>query len=127
MKYLIIFAFSFLAIAGCNGAGKMAGTSSQTGGYLTLADYLRRYPSVRITGNAEDLRVFIRAADTMQPESFEALFVIDRNTFADSYAQAVRLVDVNDIQSVVVLKPLEATSQFGLRGSNGAVVIKTKK
>lgn len=125
-KFILIGTFSTLALASCNSAKQTAGAKNQTGNYLTLADYLRRFPSVRITGSGDDLRVFIRTADTLQGENFEALFVIDKNTFTDTYAQAARIVDVNDIQSVTVLKPLEATSQFGLRGSNGAILIKTK-
>lgn len=115
-----------LILAGCDSTKKSADSGNETGVYQTLSDYLRRYPSIRITGNGEDLRVFIRTADTMQNDNFEALFVIDRNNYVNTYAQAVRVVDVNDIKSVTVLKPIEATAQFGMRGSNGAIVIKTK-
>ncbi|MDX1587029.1 MAG: hypothetical protein R3222_09800, partial [Balneolaceae bacterium] len=36
------------------------------------------------------------------------------------------IVDVNDIEHIEVLKGSEAGSQYGLRGSNGVIIIKTK-
>lgn len=96
-----------------------------TGVYQSLADYLRRLPSVRIIGNGEDTQVFIRGLDNVNGE-IEPLFVINGSPVGESYALATRLVDVNDIKSVRALNIADATSQYGLRGNRGAIVIRTK-
>ncbi|HMO39977.1 MAG TPA: TonB-dependent receptor plug domain-containing protein [Saprospiraceae bacterium] len=95
------------------------------GVYQSLADYLRRIPSVRIAGTGEDISVYVRGTDTFTGER-EPLFVIDGSLVGESYASAVRLVDVNDIRTVQVLTATDATAQYGLRGNKGAVVIRTK-
>lgn len=110
-------------------SAKDGGTASQqkvtAGVYQSLLDYLRRDPSVKIEGNGEDARVFVRGKDTINGNS-EPLFVIDGSMVGESYTQASRMVDVNDIKSVTVLKLVDATAQYGLRGNKGAVVIRTK-
>lgn len=97
-----------------------------TGVYQSLVDYLRRHPSVRVIGTGEDVQVFVRGIDTLIGE-IEPLFVVDGSLVGESYAEANRIVDVNDIKSVNVLNAIDATNQYGLRGSRGAVVIKTKR
>jgi len=104
-------------------AGKA--TDNARGVYQSLADHLRRNPSVRIIGNGEDIQVVVRGMDTFGG-NIEPLFVIDGSQVGNSYAQANRMVDVNDIRSVQVLNVTDATSAYGLRGSKGAVVIRTK-
>jgi hypothetical protein len=139
MKYKRIFTVlaimlpMFMLNQACSGSQKTTDGTREVGsqsaaahGFQTLADYLRRDPSVRITGNGEDLVVYIRSADTIS-SNFEPLFVIDRNTFLNTYVDAARAVDVNDILSVRVLKPLEGTAEYGVRGGNGVIVIRTKK
>ncbi|MEK7254311.1 MAG: TonB-dependent receptor plug domain-containing protein [Bacteroidota bacterium] len=135
LRFFFLFSVALLLGAACS-PSKKAGSdasnqstvkqsSGNTQGYQTLADYLRRYPSVRISGSGSDLTVSIRSSDTMVGNT-EPLFVIDRNTTANTYSQASRLVDVNDIQSVRVLNGVEGQAEYGMRGANGVVVIKTK-
>lgn len=96
-----------------------------TGVYQTLADYLRRSPSVKIIGTGDDIQVMLRGVDSFGG-NVEPLYVVD-DAQLETYAQASRTVDVHDIRSVQVLNMMEATSSYGLRGSRGAIVIKTKK
>ncbi len=130
--FALLVVFSMLNQA-CSGSQKSADSTKKVGsesaaahGFQTLADYLRRDPSIRITGNGDDLVVYIRSADTISSD-FQPLFIIDRNTYLNTYSDAARAVDVNDIQSVRVLKPLEGTAEYGVRGGNGVIVIRTKK
>ena len=108
MLLLIVAVATF---SSCTGAQKSASAEpkakSNSGTYQSLIDYIRRYPSVRITGTGEDAKVMIRSADTISGDG-EALYVIDKSTYAHSYSEAARLVDVNDIKSVAVLQSVEA-------------------
>jgi TonB-dependent SusC/RagA subfamily outer membrane receptor len=95
------------------------------GVYQSLADYLRRSPKLMVVGSGENIQVLLRGIGTVSKD-IEPLFVIDGTPAGSSYVQATRLVDVNDIQSVEVLTVAEASSFYGMRGSKGAVVIRTK-
>lgn len=134
MKILFLFLLSagmLLASNGCNQSRKAADdgnlkqSSGKTNMYQSLSDYLRRDPKVRISGSGENLVVYIRSADTMSGD-FEPLFVIDGSVYANSYTEASRLVMAEDIKSVRVLNANEGSAQYGIRGNNGVVIIKTK-
>ncbi|MCE4566609.1 TonB-dependent receptor [Maribellus sp. CM-23] len=89
-------------------AGKMAGvqvlqTTGEPGAALTI--------KVRGTGS-------ITAGN-------DPLYVID-GIPADRGAQAVESVNVDDIESIEVLKDASAAAIYGSRGSNGVVIITTK-
>jgi hypothetical protein len=135
MKILKITLLSFIllfSLGSCNQAKKAGGDSgaeksrtSATYAYQTLADYLRRDPKVRVSGSGDNLVVYIRSADTISG-NFEPLFVIDGNVYATSYSEASRLVQVENVKSVRVLNATEGSAQYGMRGNNGVVIIKTK-
>lgn len=132
MKFLpmLLSAGLFLIMGSCNPSKKAAEepglqSSRKTTNYQSLSDYLRRDPKVRISGSGENLVVYIRSADTMSG-SFEPLYVIDGSVYANSYTEASRLVMVEDVKSVRVLNANEGSAQFGMRGNNGVVIIKTK-
>ncbi len=132
LSHVLFFSFFMLfSLGSCNQSKKAGGeTGVKTAkgntayAYQTLADYLRRDPKIRVTGSGDNLVVYIRSADTISG-NFEPLFVIDRNTYASSYAEASRLVQVENVKSVRVLNANEGSAQFGMRGNNGVVIIKT--
>lgn len=67
--------------------------------------------------------VIIRGLATINGSS-DPLYVIDGfPTTADNF----RTINSNDIESVTVLKDAIAISQYGNRGSNGVIVVKTRK
>ncbi len=135
ISHLLLFfiASTFLLFSNCNIQRKSSSDTTveprskgTPGVYQSLVDYLRRHPSIRIIGSGEDTQVFIRGMDTIVGET-EPLFVIDGTMVGNSYVLAARIVDVNDIKSVEVFGVSEATTRYGLRGGQGAVVIYTKK
>lgn len=93
---------------------------------LTLADYLRRVPGLQVSGNGNATRVMIRGGGSLSGNN-SPLYVLDGTQIGNDYAQAASMVDVNDIKSVRVLKDGASTSQYGLQGSAGVVLITTKK
>ena len=132
MKTLLV-SLVLLAIA-CAPSGQVSApvaTSNQitpTTSNLSLADYLKRVPGVQVTqaGNTGEAMVFVRGNNTMTGQR-EPLFVINGVNVGSGYNNAAPLVDVNDISSVQVLKAGNETAAYGLQGSNGVIVIKTKK
>ncbi|RPH31222.1 MAG: SusC/RagA family TonB-linked outer membrane protein [Bacteroidales bacterium] len=84
-------------------------------------------------GSVQDIR--IRGAGSLTAGN-DPLFVVDgvpvqNDDFAGSTAvttlSALTSLNNNDIESVTVLKDASATSAYGARGSNGVIVITTKK
>jgi TonB-dependent SusC/RagA subfamily outer membrane receptor len=89
--------------------------------YRSLSDYLIRVPGVTISGQS----VAIRGISSFNAGT-EPLFVIDGVPAGNSLAQANNLVNVRDIDHVQVLKGPDAAI-YGVRGSNGVILIVTKK
>ncbi|WP_108820967.1 TonB-dependent receptor [Dysgonomonas sp. Marseille-P4361] len=68
----------------------------------------------------DDARIFLRGRTTINESS--PLILIDgvpRENF--------RTLDVNEIESVSVLKDASATAVFGVRGANGVIMVTTKR
>ncbi|GAA3617472.1 TonB-dependent receptor [Flavivirga amylovorans] len=77
---------------------------------------------IQRTSGAPDgtLRVRIRGTNSIQGDN-SPLYVVDGFLGADMSS-----INVNDIQSIEVLKDASATAVFGARGSNGVILITTK-
>ncbi len=93
---------------------------------LPLVDYLRRVPGLTVSGHGGNVDISIRGLATINGEN-SPLFVIDNDPIGNNYNQAASMVDTNDIRSVLVLKDAVSTISYGTRGSNGVIMIKTKK
>lgn len=93
---------------------------------LTLAQYLRRIPGVRVTGAGGSVRVIVRSGSSLT-QSNEPLYVIDNIQIGRSYSQVESLVSVNDIQSIQVLKSSAEAQGYGYGSNNGVIIIRTKK
>ena len=91
----------------------------------SLADYLRRVAGVYVMGSGSSVRVQIRGAQSIN-SSNRPLYVLNNQQIGRSYSTASSMVDVNDIDYIEVLKSSEGTSRYGLRGSNGVIIIRTK-
>lgn len=93
---------------------------------LPLVDYLRRVPGLTVSGQGSSVDISIRGLATITGIN-SPLYVIDNDPIGNSYYQAAAMVDTNDISSVLVLKDAVSTTSYGTRGSNGVIMIKTKK
>lgn len=129
MKNCLLFTFTALTLLTSACSTRQAAVNGvenpAQSGYLTLADFLRRDPKVRLSGSGDDIVVYIRSTDTILG-NYEPLFVIDESVYASSYQEAARLIVVEEIRSVQVLSAAEGSARYGFRGSNGAVRITTK-
>lgn len=96
---------------------------------LSLADYLKRVPGVQVMqrgGAAGSTAVLVRGNNTMGDQR-EPLFVVNGTNVGFGYENVEPLVSVTDIESVRVLKSGQETAAYGMQGSNGVIIIKTKK
>ena len=93
--------------------------------YLDLADYLKRVPGVTVNQRGSSYTVMVRGMSSMSGPN-EPLYVIDRAQYS-TYADAAAAIDPNDIGRVQVLKDVASTSQYGMRGANGVILIYSKK
>lgn len=134
-RLLSILALS-LIFYGCSPTGKTtkATESDQKNGNvvevnnntITLADYLRRVPGVLVQGSGDNVTLTIRGVQSVNSDN-SPLFIIDGQRVGNNYANANRLVDINDIDSVEVLKGSEGGARYGIVGSNGVIIIRTKR
>jgi TonB-dependent starch-binding outer membrane protein SusC len=69
-----------------------------------------------------DINITIRGGTSLS-QSNEPLYIVDGFQMDD----ALKYVDANDIQTIDVLKDASSTAIYGARGSNGVVLITTKK
>lgn len=129
---LLVFTLSMVACSGSKSSAATTNKEKNTGGIsanqanLSLADYLKRVPGVRIQGQGSSTKVQVRGVSAVGGNS-DPLFVIDGAPIGNSYAQASSMVDVNDVDKIRVLKDASETSSYGLQGANGVILIKTKK
>lgn len=73
----------------------------------------------------DDASIKIRGINTING-STDPIYVIDGMVMDNSYS-GFNAVNLNDVASIEVLKDASATALYGSRGSNGVVVITTKK
>jgi TonB-dependent SusC/RagA subfamily outer membrane receptor len=96
---------------------------------LSLADYLKRLPGVQVEqhgGSGGSTVVLVRGNNTMSDQR-EPLFIINGVNVGFGYENVEPLVVVSDIVNVQVLKSGQETAAYGMQGSNGVIIIRTKK
>ena len=93
-----------------------------------LTDYLRRIPGIVVMGSGESARVMVRGGASQGPGALRGpLFVVDDVPISNYYSDVARMVDLNDIKSVDVLKDVGSTTIYGTRGKDGVIMINLKK
>lgn len=136
--FLFLLAFSIL-LASCGASrdaakneegkveikdGKRAGAPKA---YTSLTDYFRRIPGLRVSGNDTNGKVYVFSGAQSILATNQPLFVVDGVRIGQSFDSLVRVINVNDIDRVTVLKSASETSMYGGAGSNGVIIIKTKR
>ncbi|MBX2874403.1 MAG: hypothetical protein KTR30_19940 [Saprospiraceae bacterium] len=152
MKYNYTFLIIVLLVSAC-GSSQYASKGGRNIDYAsmsTLADALRLQSGVQVVGSAHNTKVSIRGVNTSKSsvsETFtssptaggpvqrqttvlkdvEPLFLVDGTIVGNSYNQANRVVNVQDIVSIKVLKSYSETNAFGEQGKNGVIKITTQQ
>jgi len=94
----------------------------------TVADMLRgRVSGVVVTeGSGGGISIRIRGTNSIVGGN-EPLYVLDGMPIEPDPSGSLPFLNPNDIESITVLKDASATAIYGARGSNGVIVIKTKR
>ena len=109
--------------------GKVAGVQiNNSTGTPGASSYIRIRGATSITGENQPLFV-IDGIPIDNSMSYSGNPDNGRNNLLDGVAYSNRAVDINpdDVESMTVLKGPAATALYGIRASNGAIVITTKK
>lgn len=77
------------------------------------------------TSPSEDSSIKIRGTNTINSGS-SPIYVIDGLVMGNDFG-FFNTINVNDVESVQVLKDASATALYGSRGANGVIVVTTKK
>lgn len=121
-------------------AASDAQTAPRPPGTVLTADDIRRHPGqsleqlllARVPGltieRAVDghAKLILRGRNTIVGDD-EPLFVVNGIALGPSVGGNLNAVDIHDIETVQVLVDAAATSAYGVRGSNGVIVIRTKQ
>lgn len=135
MKKLLVFALLLgIGLYGCvSVAPTTANTTeaatkevSEADANITLANYLRRFSGVTVSGDCPNASVRIRGGMNSFSLDTSPLFVLNGSPIEGGLAALCQLVSVQDIKSVQVLKNASDTGMYGVRGANGVIVINLK-
>lgn len=87
-----------------------------------------RVPGVAVTGSpkpSDDSGIKIRGTNTINSGS-DPIYVVDGLVMGNEFG-FYNSLNVNDIESIQVLKDASATALYGSRGANGVIIVTTKK
>jgi len=92
----------------------------------TLAGRLPGFVSVQRSGqpgrDASDF--YIRGISSLNPDGNQPLIIVDDIEY--TYEQLSQ-INVNEIESISILKDASTTAVFGIKGANGVLVVKTRR
>ena len=135
------FFLAVLLLTACSGnrSGTRASRPSGSGIVIT-ADDIARSPGMSIEqilvahvpgvtfGRDQDGRPIIklRGSSTFMGNE-EALVVVNGIALSPGTSSNLHAIDTHDIESITVLQDAASTAQWGSRGGNGVILIKTKR
>ena len=126
----------FTVAAGCSGsdttrerteANTVTGEEARRTPTVRLADLIvQRVPGISLSETGDGrIKVRIRGITSFTSEN-QPLFVVDDIPVDPNPDGSLPGVTVHEIESIKVYKDPADTSRWGMRGSNGVIVVKTK-
>lgn len=93
---------------------------------VTLDRYISRLSGVSVYGSGSSARVQLRGADSIELDP-TPLFVVDGIRVGRSFSQVYNMVNMNNVDSIQIVRPARATQIYGGDGGFGAIVINLKR
>lgn len=88
---------------------------------------LARVPGLTIDRNADgSSKIILRSKNTLIGND-EPLVVVNGIPLNPNVSGNLNAIDIHDIETVQVLRDAAATAAYGVQGSNGVIVIRTKQ
>ena len=135
-------AAALLAVVACGGSGRKSGGTDPAparAGDVSSADIAQnptqspeellrgRVSGVTVTRTADGgIAVRIRGGSSIYGNN-DPLYIVDGVPFEPGPNGALSGIQISEIESIKVLKDATDTAMYGVRGSNGVIVIKTKQ
>ncbi len=126
----------FTVYAGCSGSeasrertetNTVTGEEARRTPTVRLADLIvQRVPGINLSETADGrIKVRMRGINSFTAET-QPLFVVDDIPMDPEPDGTLPGITVHEIESITVYKDPADTSRWGMRGSNGVIVVKTK-
>ena len=134
-SYLNLFLVALLMVTfSCKTSDKLASdnpdmTKVEKAGNLDPAipfsEHLRKLPGVYVVQDGPKTIVTLKGFKSHEGLK-EPLFVIDGRQVSGGFEAVNGIVDVSDIESIRVVREVNERMQYGFRGANGVIEIRTK-
>jgi len=132
MKKGILFSFlalSLIFLASCGSTSDAVASDERDisdQGNTSLADILRKNTTLTVMGNGNNVKILVRGFSTITLDT-QPLYVIDGFPIGTNYVQANNLINPSEVVEVKVLKNTSELTVWGEIGTNGVILITTKK
>jgi TonB-dependent SusC/RagA subfamily outer membrane receptor len=134
-----IFVMLLLSACSANKSGTHATSHPSGSGLVITADQIAQSPGMSLEqilvskvpglsfGRSADGRVIIilRGSSTFMGDP-EALVVVNGIALGPNSAGNLNAINSHDIESITVLRDAASTAQYGSRGGNGVILIRTQ-
>tara|TARA_B100000959_G_C14948989_1_gene611071 strand:- start:953 stop:1330 length:378 start_codon:yes stop_codon:yes gene_type:complete len=122
-KILILLIISVLTSCQVSNTSQSQDIKSKTS--LSLLDRLRSLPGLRISGFDErNAEIYLRGQTSVKYYK-EVLFFVNGNRVGN-YSSAYQLLQLDNIDSIKLLKSSSELNVYGADGRDGVILIKTK-
>lgn len=126
MNLRTTFLFAAIYLASCAAPTQQRLSSREYfSRYQNLADALRYYPQLLISGSGNQTKVVVRK--NMSVQNQEPLYVIDGFPMGNSYARANQLLNMADVVNIRLLTQSYELATYGANGASGVIDIRTIK
>ena len=126
MKLRITFIAMMFCFIACNSTtSEKLSAREYFSRYKTLAEALRFYPGLIISGTGNQTKVILRKNVSMQNQ--EPLFIVDGFPVGNNYARTNQLVNMADVTNIRLLSHASELNIYGPQASAGVIEIKTIK
>lgn len=105
---------------------KKSHTIENSNNEVSLVGYLRKVPGLRVRGSGTNAQVNVLGINASISMPQQPLFILNGSRIGNSLSDVERLVNVQHIDQIQVLKSAAETSIYGIQGSSGVILITTK-
>ena len=93
----------------------------------SLSEFMRKVPGLLVYGNGQNATIRVRAVTNSFYGNNDPLFIIDGTRVGNSFSTVAGMLSAGEVERVTVLKDPSDTGIYGFAGSNGVIIIRTKK
>jgi hypothetical protein len=92
---------------------------------ISLLKQIQRLPGVYVENRSGLVNVYLKREFSFNSDT-RVLFVVNDVPIGNDFVDIDSLVNVEDIRNIRVIRSMEASQIYGLRGTHGAIVVQTR-